>query len=298
MSLLLFIFQAVWSKRFIGFSIAMLSGSILELLGYIGRVMAHNNPFDQNSFLLQIICLTIAPAFYAAGLYFCLSRIVLTFGADNSRLSPGLYPKIFLPCDFFSLVLQALGGGMASAATHTGKNPATGNHIMIAGLVFQVVTLLVFIILSTDFAIRTWTRIRTLGKAQALDPTHAKLRDSFKFRGFIIALIFATLCIFTRSVYRVAELSEGWTGYLISTQKFFISLEGAIVAAGILSLNAFHPGLCFQEGYVKEKKVKGEKKKNWFGRKDKKAATNDASSETFSGNLEVTEQKIPDSQPV
>jgi hypothetical protein len=204
-----------------------------------------------------------------------------------------MYPKIFIPCDFFSLVLQALGGGMASTATHTGKNPATGNHIMLAGLAFQVATLAVYITLSTDFAIRTWRRISALGKSQALDPTHTKLRNSFRFRGFIVALIFATLCIFTRSVYRVAELSEGWTGHLISTQKYFIGLEGAIVVAGVLSLNAFHPGLCFQEGYVKKEKAPKEKRK-WFGRKNKEVGENHARSETSSGM--VSEVKH-DSQP-
>jgi len=103
--------------------------------------------------------------------------------------------------------------------------------------------------LATDFAIKTWGRVRRLGKEEALDPKHAALRNSLRFRGFLIALAFATLCIFTRSIYRVAELSEGWQGHLIKTQKYFIGLEGAVVIVGILSLNAFHPAYCFQEAY-------------------------------------------------
>jgi hypothetical protein len=182
---------------------------------------------------------------------------------------------------------------MASSATHSGKNPATGNHIMLAGLSVQVVTLFFYIVLASDFAFKTWRRISTLGKSQALDPTHAKLRDSFRFRGFLFALVFATLCIFTRSVYRVAELSEGWSGHLISTQKYFIGLEGAIVAAGILSLNAFHPGMCFKEGYVKKEKVKGEKK-SWFGKNNKNVGA-DAASETSSAVVKE-EPKNPDSE--
>lgn len=90
------------------------------------------------------------------------------------------------------------------------------------------------------------------GASGALDPMHAKLRASKRFRSFLIALCFTTLCIFTRSVYRVAELSEGWSGHLIQTQRYFIGLEGAIVAAGVLALNVFHPGYCFREGYVKK----------------------------------------------
>lgn len=184
----------------------------------------------------------------AAGIYFCLSRIVLTFGAENSRIKPLSYPRIFIPCDVASLLLQAAGGGLASARSHANESPAVGDNIMVAGLSVQVATLFIFIILAADFGIRTWRRTKQMGK-EALDPTHAKLRESRAFKGFLIALAFATLCIFTRSVYRVAELSEGWNGHLIKTQKYFIGLEGAIVGAAVLALNAFHPGLCFREGY-------------------------------------------------
>ena len=118
---------------------------------------------------------------------------------------------------------------------------------MLAGLAFQVFTLAIFITLSLNFALRTWSRIRHMGKEEALDQTHRDLRQSKRFQSFLLALCFATLCIFTRSVYRVAELSEGWGGHLIKVQKYFIGLEGAIVAAGVLALNAFHPVYCFRE---------------------------------------------------
>ncbi|KAF2843217.1 RTA1-domain-containing protein [Patellaria atrata CBS 101060] len=253
LSLLLFLFQAALSRRFLGFTFAMVSGCILEVIGYIGRIMSHNNPFQEAGFLMQIVCLTIAPAFLAAGIYLCLSRIVLTFGAENSRIKPLSYPRIFIPCDILSLVLQAAGGGYASARTHNDQDPTAGNNIMIAGLAFQVATLFVFILLSCDFAVRTHGRIRSLGRAQALDPAHAKLRDSWAFKGFLVSLALSTLCIFTRSVYRVAELSEGWNGHLINTQRYFIGLEGACVIAAVLVLNAFHPGLCFKEGDTAER---------------------------------------------
>lgn len=47
LSTLLFLFQAILSKRFLGFTIAMVSGCALEVVGYIGRIMSHHNPFDE-----------------------------------------------------------------------------------------------------------------------------------------------------------------------------------------------------------------------------------------------------------
>lgn len=193
----------------------------------------------------------------------------MTFGASNSRIKPLSYPRIFIPCDVISLLLQAVGGGIASAASHQAKNPKVGNDIMIAGLAFQVVTLFAFIVLVSDFAFRTMKRKRAVGSEEALDQKHATLRASWAFKGFLIALAFSTLCIFTRSVYRVAELSEGWDGHLMKTQKYFIGLEGAIVSAAVLALNLFHPGLCFREGYEERAGFGFGRKKEAVGTEEK-----------------------------
>ncbi|KAL1609508.1 Mitochondrial import inner membrane translocase subunit Tim17-A [Nothophoma quercina] len=265
-STLSYIGQGFLNKAWLGFTIAMVCGCALEVIGYVGRVLAYNDGFTENPFLIQIICLTIAPAFLAAGIYLCLSRIVSTFGTENSRIKPLSYPRIFIPCDVASLVLQALGGGIASAKTHQNEDPTVGNNIMIAGLAFQVLTLLIFIILALDFATRTVGRIRKLGQ-DALDPRHAKLRNSWQFKGFLVALSLATLCIFTRCVYRVAELSEGWSGHLIKTQRYFIGLEGAVVVAAVLALNIFHPGLCFREALDARTEPKKKGNRTWYGKK-------------------------------
>ncbi|KAI4200904.1 MAG: hypothetical protein LQ350_003590 [Teloschistes chrysophthalmus] len=250
----------------------MVSGCILEVLGYIGRIMSYHDPFNENGFLMQICCSTIAPAFLAAGIYLTLSRIVETFGPENSRIKPLSYPRIFIPCDILSLVLQALGGGMASAASHSNKSPDTGDHIMVTGLAFQVFTLLVFMILCTDFAVRTFKRMNRMGEA-ALDPTHKTLRGSMKFRLFLVALALSTICIFIRSVFRVVELGEGWNGALIKNQTLFIVLEGVMVIIAVLVLNLFHPGLCFREGYVRKPKATKQpgRRRFWQGKRNGKA---------------------------
>ena len=47
LSTLTFLVQVGLSRRFIGFSIAMISGCILEIIGYIGRIQGYQNPFAQ-----------------------------------------------------------------------------------------------------------------------------------------------------------------------------------------------------------------------------------------------------------
>jgi hypothetical protein len=148
-----------------------------------------------------------------------------------------------------SLLLQAAGGGIASASTHQNKSPDTGDNIMVAGLAFQVFTLLIFMLLCLDFALRTLNRHKDLGES-AFDqnPILISLRAKWQFKGFLAALTLATICIFWRSVYRVAELSEGWTGNLIRHQWLFVGFEGVMVIVACFSLNVFHPAIMFKEG--------------------------------------------------
>ena len=140
-----------------------------------------------------------------------------------------------------------MGGALASVAKHTGKNLAPGNNIMMAGLSFQVATIAVFMTLATDFALRTYRRVQAAGAGAALDqnPAVVKIRNSFKFRACLVALAVAALAILWRSMFRVAELSGGWTGELMAEQGLYYGMEGAMISVACLALNAFHPAVCF-----------------------------------------------------
>ncbi|KAJ4316519.1 hypothetical protein N0V84_007798 [Fusarium piperis] len=247
-SLIGFVVTWIVTRKGTAFNVSLILGLICEILGYIGRIMSWQNPWSENGFLIQICCLTIGPAFMAAGVYLCLRRIVSAFGPENSRLPPEYYTRIFIPCDVISLVLQALGGGMASVSSHNHEDPKVGSNIMIAGLVFQVVTIFGFILCSLDFALRTIRRQRALGEA-ALDqrPEVRKVRNSRRFKAFLAGLSVAALCILWRSAFRVAELSEGWKGPVMGDQYMFVGFEGVLIVVAVVVLNVFHPAFCMKE---------------------------------------------------
>ncbi|KAF8459996.1 RTA1 like protein-domain-containing protein [Kalaharituber pfeilii] len=233
------------------FMAAMVLGCIFEVVGYVGRILAHDDMEASDPFLIQICCLTLAPAFLAAGIYLCLSRIVVVFGADISRIPPKGYTYIFVACDFISLILQGAGGGIASVAANNNESSQTGTNIMLAGLGFQVFTLTLFMGLCAEYGWRVYQRAKS---GAQLDAVHAKLRASKRFRLFLVALSVSTICIFIRSIFRVVELAEGWDGALMANQTLFFILEGVMVAVSVLVLNVFHPGWCFSDGYHTGKK--------------------------------------------
>lgn len=137
---------------------------------------------------------------------------------------------------------------MASVASHQNKSVKTGDNIMVAGLAFQVFTLLIFMILCTDFALRTFKRYKSMGEdAFDQNPLYAHMRSGWRFKGFLTGLTLATICIFWRSVYRVAELGEGWQGALIKKQWLFVGFEGVMVVVACFALNVFNPAFTFKE---------------------------------------------------
>lgn len=119
---------------------------------------------------------------------------------------------------------------------------------MIAGLAFQVATILCFILTSVDFALRTIRRTRAIGD-EALDqrPEVVKVRNSRRFRAFLGALGLAAFCILWRSAFRVAELSEGWEGPVMGDQGMFVGFEGVLIVIAVAALNVFHPAFCMKE---------------------------------------------------
>ncbi|KAL1957830.1 hypothetical protein VTO42DRAFT_5395 [Malbranchea cinnamomea] len=218
------------------FASLVVVGCVTEVIGYVGRVWLYYNPFSFDAFLMQICCLTIAPAFYSAAIYLCIGYLVRTFGLDASRLRPSGYACIFIPCDIISLILQAVGGALASAAVTGTADPKPGTNVMVAGLAFQVFSLLVFITLVVDFALRVRRRRSQLEKP-SLPVTRQRLML------FAVPFSVAVLFIFIRCVFRVAELSEGWTGHLITEEPTFIALECVMIAIAVLALHIGHPGL-------------------------------------------------------
>ncbi|KAK2018253.1 RTA1 like protein [Colletotrichum eremochloae] len=229
----LFAFMATYAanRRGLGFNIAM----CLE-----------------SGFMMQVCALTVAPAFLAAGIYLCIRQIVTAFGPNTSRIPPKWYTRIFIPCDLTSLVLQAVGGALASIAHHRQQSTRTGDNIMLAGLASQVFTMLLFMVIAADFGLRTYFRARRAhlpNLSVTLDnhPAMVCLRASRRFKAFLVALGLATTCIFIRCIFRVVELSGGWTGPLMARQDLFIAFEGTMIAVAVLALNVFHPAFCGKE---------------------------------------------------
>jgi hypothetical protein len=170
-------------------------------------------------------------------------------GAENSRLKHKMYTYIFVGCDLLALILQGIGGGMAATAKDS-KGSRSGVNIMIAGLVSQVITMSLFLALWGDFAFRT-RRAKISGSlSRTQPPLYDHLRSTKDFMFFQWALLAATILIFVRSIYRVAELWDGFNGKLANEEATFMVFEGPMIILAVAALTVLHPGRVFADLWV------------------------------------------------
>ncbi|KAF1357699.1 sphingoid long-chain base transporter RSB1 [Lizonia empirigonia] len=221
------------------FMIAMCLGCVGEVIGYIGRILMWNNPFDEAGFQMQICCLIIAPAFVSAAIYLTLKHIILSFGEGWSRLRPEWYTWIFIGCDLLALVLQGAGGGIAATADYGSDLQDLGTNLMLAGVIWQVFCLSFFGCFLGEYLIRTYRRRNTL-QSPAVELLH-----NTKFRLFLGAVTTAYVTILARCAYRIPELSGGWMNELMRDEAEFIALEGIMIVVAVMVLTLCHPGYCF-----------------------------------------------------
>ncbi|KAI0354291.1 RTA1-domain-containing protein [Trametes cingulata] len=238
LSTVLHLGQAIRSRLWWLLPTACLAG-VGEIIGWVARLESSHDPTLINPYLIQISTTIISPTPLIAANFVVLGNVIQRIGQDYSRLSSKWYTIIFLSCDIIALIIQALGGAKASAAVRNGQDPKPGGDIMLAGVSFQLAGLVIYVTLASEFLLR-----------YAYDHPF-KRRSEVAFRAdrvekkmkvMIIGLGLEAVFLFIRSIYRTAELSDGWQGKIITTQVYFNVLDGAMIVLAMFTLNAFHPG--------------------------------------------------------
>ncbi len=195
---------------------------------------------------MQICCLIMGPAWLAMGIYLTLKHVVKAFGPQYSFLKPKYYTWLFIGGDFVSLSLQAAGGGLSAGANGNTSQLNLGSNIAIAGIIMQVITLAIFAALAGLFFLRRHLARRN-GVPEKEEALVNPQLQTMRFKLFAGAVVIAFLAIFTRCVYRIAEMMGGWGNPLMQDQAEFIALDSVMCSIAALALTVFHPGYCFPQ---------------------------------------------------
>ncbi|KAH9972123.1 RTA1-like protein [Lactifluus volemus] len=209
----------------------------LQLIGWSARLWSSHDPFLKTPFTIQLKTLVVAPTLLLAANFILLGRVINRLGPQYSRLTPKLYAIIFLCFDVIALLVQAIGGSIATAA-HTLKEEKLGTHITLGGVIFQLVSITLYSALATEFFIR-YAQERPIRHGPGED---YRGKVDIPLKRMLYALVAMTVFIFLRTVYRTAQFADGSHGKITSTQWLFIVFDGAMITLAMVTLNIFHPG--------------------------------------------------------
>lgn len=139
-------------------------------------------------------------------------------------MAPKLILWIFIICDVIATIVQIAGAAMIGVAYSNGKDPTTPNNILLAGLAFQVVAFFVFIVVFVAFVWRS-RKATTRG-----------------FKTFAAVTFAATLAVYLRTVFRLAETAEGLMENLSTHEVYFGCLEFLPIVVAVYIFTWWHPG--------------------------------------------------------
>ncbi|KAK3327460.1 RTA1 like protein-domain-containing protein [Cercophora scortea] len=230
-------------------------GALIETTGWASRTWSSKCPYNQTAFLIQITTLIIAPTFFAAAIYLFLNQLTTHFDLQPQfqpqpqqtptpnqppatkpllLLPPRLYATVFCTCDIISLTIQAVGGALASRAAADATDTQPGTRTMVAGIAFQLATMSLFALLAGAFLLRVMRDMKSNNTTLINSMTH-------EVKLTLLSIGLAFVAIYVRSVYRTIELAQGWEGYLITREGYFIGLDAALMFVAVGVLLVFDP---------------------------------------------------------
>ena len=239
-SILFFCATAVHSYRTIRhrcwFFLPVVLAGIMETVGYIFRALSsQKDPYSIIYFVIQYFFIVVAPVFLSASIYVCLSKLIraasMQGGDAGSKLKRFLRPKgilwVFITSDVVCTIMQIAGAALIGVKESNSESPTTANNILLAGLAVQSFTFLIFLLLLITFK-------QSLNRDQ---------RFGWRWNQPFFAIVgIASLLVFIRTLFRLAETSQGVFGFLSTHEVFFGCLEFMPVVVAVSLLAIWHPG--------------------------------------------------------
>ncbi|KAJ9609818.1 hypothetical protein H2200_006147 [Cladophialophora chaetospira] len=212
--------------------IPLLIGGIFELIGYAARGISHGQAPHPTiaPYVIQTLLILVAPALFAATIYMILGRIIVSVNGESySLIKKRWLTKTFVTSDVISFLVQ-LGGGGLMASSHA-STAQTGSHIVLAGLIIQILLFGFFVAVAGVFHRRLLVRERALPHDLTLP-----------WQKILYVLYLASVFIMIRSIVRVAEFVQGFEGSIIRHEVYLYVFDALPMLAVMGVLGVWYPG--------------------------------------------------------
>ncbi|KAI6803162.1 hypothetical protein KC361_g910 [Hortaea werneckii] len=216
--------------------IPMVIGGIMETFSYYGRAWLSDNKDNFSAYVLYSLLNIPAPVFISMTLYLSLGRIIRAFEAqDHASLGPKAITAIFVINDVICFCLQIAGVGLqATTDSHVRE---IGGHVVLAGMIFQILVFAWFVIIACRFH-----------SAMKHNPTSIASDPRIPGVGKHMWVIYASSgCIMLRNLVRATEYGQGGGGSIASNEVFLYVFDGALMLSVMAVYLVIHPGMLLRK---------------------------------------------------
>ncbi|KAM5341501.1 hypothetical protein ACJ41O_014532 [Fusarium nematophilum] len=202
--------------------IPMVLGGICETFGYYGRAWAGDRPNSPRPFMLQLMLILVAPVFISATLYVTLGKFKQTLlNYPKRKCSPTAF---FILTDIVAFCTQI--GGSLVQVTGNLKVMKIGDHVVLGGLIFQLVVLAVYLGLVVAFYRRADQGTTYAGR----------------WKPYVWMLAVSVVAIWVRNLVRAIEFAQGFHGFISENEAMLYVLDAFLMFAVMVLFLVLHPG--------------------------------------------------------
>lgn len=185
--------------------------------------MAHYHINATLPYAIQSLFILLAPILFAASVYMYLGRIIVAVHSEEYCIVPVRWlTKIFVCCDIFCFLVQGSGGGLMSGAK-TVSRMHLGEHVILAGLVFQIMTFIFFVVVAAMFHMRMLAHPKPQGPQGGLP-----------WQRLLLGLYSVSMLIVVRNVVRAIQYGMGSKGYLLAHEWVTYVFDAALMVMVLL----------------------------------------------------------------
>ncbi|KAF9984379.1 hypothetical protein BGZ75_004068 [Mortierella antarctica] len=225
-------------------------GALASAVGFFSRLALDPLDVSLGLYILQSLLVVVSPSAFLAFNYMLYGRLITAidpkFGngdgkaagsrMEKSRFSfipPRVVGRTFVWSDIITFFIQMAAGGLQAAGGDDNQTMAElGDKLFLVGVSAQGLSYLLFTALLT-VALQRLIADRKQNSSGLAGTGWWGLDRNTTF--IANALYFSSIFIILRSVYRVVEFTQGYSGYLISHEVYLFVLDAGplVLAIGI-----------------------------------------------------------------
>ncbi|KAJ7698926.1 RTA1 like protein-domain-containing protein [Mycena rosella] len=198
------------------FMLTLTIGMTAMTIGFVLRLLFSSPPFTVGKYIQMTMFILLSPCTFLAIDYMLLARLAATFDTEVSDrcllIRSSRIAKVFMWSDVSTFLLQSSGGGLQASK---GSLVNLGNKLVMIGLVLQAVSFLLFAYVLIVFG---WRVRKHFPEAWI-----SKVPRSWRPLFYVMCV--TCVGILVRSVFRIAEFSQGYSGYISVHEGYFYAFD-------------------------------------------------------------------------